>query len=89
MSIVKVTEKGQVTIPIHLRRKLGIRKDDYVLVEEEEDYLKLRKVSATKALAPEDPIWQLVGKGSSGKKDVSRRHDHYLAEGERNRWRKS
>lgn len=89
MSIVKVTEKGQVTIPIHLRRKLGIRKDDYVVVEEEEDYLKLRKVSGTKALAPEDPIWQLVGKGSSGKKDVSRRHDHYLAEGERNRWRKS
>lgn len=89
MSIVKVTEKGQVTIPIHLRRKLGIRKDDYIAVEEEEDYLKLRKVSGTKALAPEDPIWQLVGKGSSGKKDVSRRHDHYLAEGERNRWRKS
>lgn len=89
MSIVKVTEKGQVTIPIHLRRKLGIRKDDYVAVEEEEDYLKLRKVSGANALAPEDPIWQLVGKGSGGKKDVSRRHDHYLAEGERKRWRKS
>ncbi len=83
MPIVKVTEKGQITIPIDLRRKLGIRKDDYIAVEEERDYLRLRKVSAVAPLAPEDPIWQLVGKGSSGKKDISRRHDDYLAEGKR------
>ena len=88
MSIVKVTNRGRVTIPIHLRRKLGIRKDDYIAVEDKGDYLKLRKISGVNPFVPEDPIWQLVGKGTSGKKDVSRRHDHYLAEGERNRWRK-
>ena len=33
MAIVKVTEKGQVTLPIDLRRKLGITKDDYLVVE--------------------------------------------------------
>ena len=89
MTVIKVTEKGQVTLPVNLRRKLGIVKDDYLVVESEGDYLKLRKVSDAKPLGPEDPIWELIGRGSSGKRDVSLRHDHYLAEGERKRWRKS
>lgn len=89
MAIVKVTEKGQVTLPIDLRRKLGIRRDDYLAVEAEGEYLRLRKITAAKPLGPEDPIWTLIGQGSGGKKDVSRRHDHYLTEGERKRWRKS
>ena len=37
MAIVKVTEKGQVTLPIDLRRKLRISKDDYLVVEAEEN----------------------------------------------------
>ena len=89
MAVVKVTEKGQVTLPIDLRRKLRIGKDDYLAVEAEGEYLKLRKISETKLLGPDDPIWALIGKGSSGRKDVSRLHDRYLAEGERERWRKS
>jgi AbrB family looped-hinge helix DNA binding protein len=89
MAIIKVTEKGQVTLPIDLRRKLGITKDDYLVVESEGEYLKLRKVSDTKALGPHDPMWDLIGRGSSGKRDGSSRHDHYLTEGERKRWRKS
>jgi AbrB family looped-hinge helix DNA binding protein len=89
MAIVKVTEKGQVTLPIDLRRKLRISKDDYLVVEAEGEYLKLRKVPETKLLGPEDPIWSLVGKASGGAKDVSAKHDRYLAEGERKRWRKS
>jgi AbrB family looped-hinge helix DNA binding protein len=89
MPVVKVTEKGQVTLPVNLRRKLGITKDDYLVVENEGDYLKLRKVSHAKALGPEDPIWNMIGQGSSGKRDVSTRHDDYLAQGERKRWRKS
>lgn len=89
MPIVKVTEKGQVTLPVDLRRKLRIGKDDYLVVEAEGEYLKLRKVPETKMLGPEDPIWSLIGKAASGAKDVSQKHDRYLAEGERKRWRKS
>lgn len=89
MPIVKVTEKGQVTLPIDLRRKLKIGKDDYLVVEAEGEYLKLRKVPETKILGPEDPIWSFVGKVAGGAKDVSAKHDRYLAEGERKRWRKS
>lgn len=89
MAIVKVTEKGQVTLPVDLRRKLGITKDNYLVVEAEGEYLRLKKVSPEKPLEPEDPIWELIGKGSSGAKDVSVRHDRYLAEGERKRWQRS
>ena len=89
MAIVKVTEKGQVTLPVDLRKKLGITKDNYLVVEAEGEYLRLKKVSPEKALEPEDPIWDLIGKGSSGSKDVSVRHDDYLAEGEQKRWRSS
>jgi len=89
MRMVKVTEKGQVTIPMELRRRLGIRKNDYVAFEDGGDHVKLRKVRVAKPLGPEDPIWGMVGLGSSGRRDVSDRHDHYLAEGERKRWRKS
>jgi AbrB family looped-hinge helix DNA binding protein len=89
MPIVKVTEKGQVTLPIDLRRKLRIGKDDYIVVEAEGEYLKLRKASEANPLGPEDPIWKLIGRGSSGRKDVSRRHDYYRAQGERKSWRKS
>ena len=88
MAIVKVTEKGQVTLPVDLRRKLRISKDDYLEVEADGNILKVRKLSTEKVLAPEDPIWEMVGRSESGAKDVSAQHDHYLAEGERKRWRK-
>jgi AbrB family looped-hinge helix DNA binding protein len=88
MSIVKVTEKGQLTLPIDLRRKLRIGKNDRLTVEAEGDVLKLRKVRAQKLLGSNDPIWDFVGKGSSGTKDGSTDHDRHIAEGERQRWLK-
>jgi len=89
MAIVKVTEKGQMTLPVNLRRKLGITKGDCLLVESEGYYLTLHKVSRAKALSAEDPIWDMIGRGSSGKRDIAARHDYYLAKGELKRWRKS
>jgi AbrB family looped-hinge helix DNA binding protein len=88
MAIVKVTEKGQVTLPIDLRRKLRINKDDYLLIEAEGNLLKVRKLVEKQLLASDDPIWDLVGRYASGEKDGSAKHDRYLAEGERKRWRK-
>lgn len=88
MTIVRVTQKGRVTLPIDLRRKLRIGKDDYLSVEAEGEVLKLRKVRERKLLGSNDPIWDFVGKGSSGTKDGSTDHDRYIAEGERQRWLK-
>jgi len=36
MEIAKVTSKGQVTIPIDIRRKLGVKAGDKILFIEEE-----------------------------------------------------
>ena len=66
-----------------------VLENDYLVVEAEGECLRLKKLSPAKTLSPEDPIWSLIGKGSSGSKDGSVRHDHYLAEGERKRWRRS
>lgn len=88
MAIVKVTGKGQVTLPIDLRRKLQIGKDDYLVVDVEGNVLKLSKLAEKKPLASDDPIWDLLGRHASGEKDGSVEHDHYIAEGERKRWRK-
>ena len=35
MELAKVTSKGQITIPIEIRRKLGIKEGDKVLLIEE------------------------------------------------------
>ena len=35
MELAKVTSKGQVTIPIEIRKKLGIKKGDKILFVEE------------------------------------------------------
>ena len=83
MQIVKVTGKGQLTLPIELRRKLRINKDDYLSVEAKGEVLKLRKVRERRVLGSNDPIWDVIGKGSSGTKDGSTNHDHYIADGKR------
>jgi transcriptional pleiotropic regulator of transition state genes len=88
MAIIKVTEKGQVTLPIDLRRKLRITKDDYLVVEADGNVLKIQKLAEKRPLASDDPIWDFVGRYASGEKDGSIQHDRYLAEGERKRWRK-
>jgi len=42
--VIKVTSKGQVTLPSDIRKKLGIDKDSYMAVEEIGDYIILKKV---------------------------------------------
>ena len=37
MELAKVTSKGQITIPIDIRKKLGIREGDKILFMEEND----------------------------------------------------
>jgi len=88
MQIVKVTGKGQLTLPIELRRKLRINKDDYLSVEAAGEVLTLRKVRERKVLGSNDPIWDFIGNGSSGTKAGSKDHDSYIAEEEQRRWLK-
>lgn len=89
MPVIKVTSKGQVTIPIEARKRLGITDDTYLDATIEGDSLRLRKRQNIRPLSDEDPIWDLIGAGHDEATDVSVRHDHYLAEGEIRRWRSS
>jgi AbrB family looped-hinge helix DNA binding protein len=45
VSLVKVTRKGQVTIPRGTRERLGIREGDYLVATEVKDLVLLRKAS--------------------------------------------
>lgn len=85
--VVRVTSKGQMTIPLQIRQALGIRQGDSLLVTVEGDEIRLRKIEPFRPLGDDDPIWQLIGRGESGLPDVAERHDHYLANGEVRRWR--
>ncbi|MFZ5592495.1 MAG: AbrB/MazE/SpoVT family DNA-binding domain-containing protein [Bacillota bacterium] len=84
--LMRVTAKGQLTIPINIRKKLNIRAGDYLQIHLAEKEIRIRKVEPVHPLSPNDPIWQMIGAGKSGQKDVSVNHDKY-AEGELERWK--
>jgi antitoxin PrlF len=50
--LVRIQEKGQVTIPTEIRKKLGLKRGDLVAVMETPDgvYITPQQVVATKAL---------------------------------------
>jgi transcriptional pleiotropic regulator of transition state genes len=89
MKVVKVSSKGQVTIPAEIRTALGIDEGTYLEVSDEGEEIRLRKVLPARPLSGDDPIWSLIGAGESGLQDVARRHDWHLAESETARWRES
>jgi len=89
MKAVKVTSKGQITIPVEIRLALGIDEQSYLEVSEDGEAIRLRKIVPARPLGSDDPIWSLVGAGESGLHDVSADHDRHLADGEIERWRGS
>jgi AbrB family looped-hinge helix DNA binding protein len=89
MKPVKVTSKGQVTIPVEIRSSLGIDEHSYLEVSEVDNEIRLRKLVRAHPLGADDPIWGLIGAAESGHGDVAENHDRHLAEGEIARWRES
>ena len=89
MKVVKVTAKGQVTIPVEIRTALGIDQDTYLEVSEDDGGVRLRRIVSTAPLSEGDPIWSLLGRAASGHTDVAEDHDRHLATGEVERWRGS
>ncbi|MCL4849633.1 MAG: AbrB/MazE/SpoVT family DNA-binding domain-containing protein [Acidobacteria bacterium] len=89
MRAVRVTSKGQITIPIGIRESLGIEEGAYLEVLEADQEIRLRKIVPTRPLGPDDPIWDLIGAGESGAGDSSVEHDQHLADAEVHRWRTS
>ncbi|MEX2273269.1 MAG: AbrB/MazE/SpoVT family DNA-binding domain-containing protein [Vicinamibacterales bacterium] len=89
MKAIKVTSKGQITIPVEIRLAFGIDAQSYLEVSEDGKEIRLRKILRPRPLGSDDPIWTLIGAGHSGLRNVSSEHDRHLADGEINRWRES
>lgn len=45
MEVAKITSKGQITIPIDIRRKLGVKEGDKVLFVEDQDRIVMMNSS--------------------------------------------
>ena len=41
--VVKVTSKGQITLPVKIRKAIGLDKDSYLLVEQVGNYVLMKK----------------------------------------------
>ena len=67
VSFVKVTRKGQVTIPQETRKRLGIKEGDYLVATEVKELVILRKVSL--------PSWDdlfAYGEKFAAERDITR-----------------
>lgn len=66
----KVTSKGQITIPLEVRRALGVRAGDRLVFEDDESGMRVRKVQR------ESPFAKYAGIGNpgipSGRKGINR-----------------
>ena len=63
--VVKVTSKGQFTLPMKYRKSLGISKDSYLLIDEVGNFLVLEKLQKL------DQITKTLTKKAKGKKIFS------------------
>ncbi len=62
---MRITSKGQVTIPLEIRRKLGLLANVEVTFEISGNYVKLRKAS-TGSRRGDELIRKMKGKASPG-----------------------
>ncbi|MCK4282191.1 MAG: AbrB/MazE/SpoVT family DNA-binding domain-containing protein [Candidatus Lokiarchaeota archaeon] len=44
VSLSKITKKGQITIPIDIRKNLKIKQGDFLAITTENDYILIKKV---------------------------------------------
>lgn len=72
--------RTQIYIPQELYQKLKKRgrKLNKSLAQQIREALNAYLFPREKELHPNDSIWQIVGKASSGKGDIARNHDKYL-----------
>ena len=85
--IMRITSKGQLTIPVSIRKELKLKGGDYLRVNIENEEIRIKKVDTVQPLSSDDPIWDMIGIGESGKRDISVNHDAYLCQEEVKRWK--
>jgi antitoxin PrlF len=43
VDLIKVTSKGQITLPVEIRKLFGINDDSYLMIEQVGDFILLKK----------------------------------------------
>ena len=69
--VIKVTSKGQITIPIEIRKKLQLEKESYIVVDMIGDYIIMKKVGL-KLKEISDTISKSAKKRGITKKDIEK-----------------
>jgi len=72
--VVKVTRRGQTTIPRDFREKYGIREGDRILVEDRDGELVIRVIPKLEALAG---IYAKYGRKEELKKKLEKLREEY------------
>ncbi|MGB9793239.1 MAG: AbrB/MazE/SpoVT family DNA-binding domain-containing protein [Thermacetogeniaceae bacterium] len=80
--MIRIRSKGQVTLPLAVRKALGASEGDYLVCEVQGDSVVLRKANVYPRASFSDGIWKLVGSAEDreGKDDVSADKHKYLGE---------
>jgi AbrB family looped-hinge helix DNA binding protein len=80
-NVVRLSSKGQLTLPAEIRRKLGLERGAKLLVLLERNEIRIRKLTEDRlpAFTPDSPFFSLIG-SFSGPEDLAENHDRYLAE---------
>jgi AbrB family looped-hinge helix DNA binding protein len=73
-SIVKVTRRGQTTIPVELRQKMGIKEGDQLMVEATEKGILFRRIPRLEDMAGVDAKY---GKVEEIKKEIDKIREEY------------
>lgn len=77
--VVRLTAKGQMTVPIRARKKLGLKHGDHLAVYVRDDELVLRKLAPLKRATEGDAVFALVGRWQ-GPSDLAEAHDQHMAD---------
>lgn len=77
--IIKVTSKGQMTLPKAIREKLKLSKGAHLAVYLNGEEIVLKRIEPFRPLGQDDPIWDLAGV-IDDEPDVGVRHDVYVVQ---------
>lgn len=73
-NVVKVTRRGQTTIPVEIRKKLGIKEGDELMVQATEQGLLFKPIRKLEDMAG---IYAKYGKVEEIKKEIDKLREEY------------
>ncbi|CEP68350.1 AbrB-like domain [Moorella glycerini] len=82
MELIRIRPKGQITLPLSVRKAVQADVGDYLMYEIRGNSVILRKTPVYPPANFNDGIWRLVGSAEDkeGKKDVATNKHKYLGE---------